>query len=101
MTILARLLASEEDSQGYITYVFECLDEDMINETKYIMCTRFPNWDHKDISLGEVGYLKFFEVEAGIDKWFDGKNMVPYRYDGCHFIKFVKKPEKVDHKYRM
>ena len=40
MTVLAKLLASEEDAFGYITYVFECLDEDVIKETRYIMCTR-------------------------------------------------------------
>lgn len=65
------------------------------------MCTRFPNWDHRKISLGEVGYLKFFEVQAGIDKWFDGEKMVPYHYNGTHFIKFVQKPTQKDHKYIM
>lgn len=91
----------EEDTQGYITYVFECLDEEMIEKTRYIMCTRFPNWDHRDIGLGEVGYLKFFEVQAGVDEWFDGKHMIPYKYNGCHFIKFIRKPEKIDRKFRM
>lgn len=99
MTILARLMASEEDTLGYTTYVFECLDKEMITETKYVMCTRFPNWDHRKIDLGEVGYLKFLEVQAGIDKWFDGIQMIPYKYDGCHFIKFVKKPSQNDYKY--
>ena len=69
MTILAKLLASEEDTLGYITYVFECLDEDIIKETKYIMCVRYPNWDHRKIEIGEVGFLNFLEIRAGMDKW--------------------------------
>lgn len=101
MTVLARLVASEEDTLGYVTYVFECLDKEMIKETRYIMCTRFPNWEHRKISLGEVGYLNFFEVQAGIDKWFDGSKMIPYRYNGIHFVRFIKKPVPRDHKYIM
>lgn len=101
MTVLAKLVATEEDTQHYITYVFECLDKEVIKETKYIMCTRFPDWDHRKIYLGEVGYLNFNEVKAGIDKWYDGIKFVPYQYDGIHFIKFVTKPIEKDYKYIM
>ena len=101
MTVLARLVASEEDYIGYITYVFECLDKEIVKDSKYCLCTRFPNWDHRKIDLGEVGYLNFFEVQAGIDKWFDGSKMIPYKYSGCHFIKFIKKPDPKDYKYIM
>ena len=101
MTVLAKLLASEEDSFGYITYVFECLDEDVIKETRYIMCTRYPNWDHRKIEIGEIGFLNFFEIKAGIDKWYDGKNFVPYRYNNIQFIKFIEKPDKKSHKFIM
>ena len=34
MTVLAELLACEEKALGYITYVFECLDEDVRKETR-------------------------------------------------------------------
>ena len=95
MTVLAKLLASEEDALGYITYVFECLDEDVIKETRYIMCTRYPNWDHRKIEIGEVGFLNFFEVKAGVDKF------VPYRYSNIQFMKFVEKPIKKPHKFTM
>ena len=78
MTVLARLVASEEDYLGYITYVFECLDKEIVNDSKY-----------------------FFEVQAGIDKWFDGSKMIPYKYSGGHFIKFIKKPDPKDYKYIM
>jgi hypothetical protein len=101
MTILAKLLAYERDLMGYITYVFECLDEEVRKDTKYIMCVRFPNWNHAPVKIGEIGYLNFREVQGGIDKWFDGNTMVPYRFTDIHFIKFVKKPEKEDQTYVM
>lgn len=101
MTILARLVANEEDALGYITYVFECLDKEVIVDSKYIMCTRYPNWDHRKIDIGEEGYLNFFEVRAGVDKWFDGTKMVPYNYNNVQFMKFIAKPRIKDHKYVM
>ena len=101
MTVLARLVAKEVDTLGYVTYVFECLDEEVIKDTRYIMCTRYPNWEHRKIDLDEVGYLNFVEIRAGIDKWFNGKDMIPYNYNNIQFIKFVKKPRSQNHKYIM
>ena len=98
MTILAELLAKSIDVQGYVVYVFKCLDEEVIKESPYLMCTRFPNWDHRVIDIGEVGYLNFKERLAGIDKWFDGKDFIPYRYDDVQFIRFIEKPKSSPHK---
>lgn len=92
MTVLAKLVAKAEDSQGYINYVFENLEEDVRKETRYILCTRFPNWDHRTIELEEIGFLNFIEIRAGITKWFNGNDMVPYNYSLIQFIKFIKKP---------
>ena len=96
MTVLARLVAKEADTLGYVTYVFECLDEEILKDTKYIMCTRYPNWNHRTIDIGEVGYLNFFEIRAGVDKWFDGEKMISYNYNGIQFDKFVSKPKEKD-----
>lgn len=101
MTVLACLVAKEIDTLGYITYVFECLDDNVIENSKYIMCTRYPNWDHRKINIGEIGYLNFVEIRAGIDKWFNGKDMIPYNYNGIQFIKFVKRVESQEHEYIM
>lgn len=101
MTVLTCLVAKEVDTLGYVTYVFECLDNNVIEGSKYIMCTRYPNWNHRKIDIGEVGYLNFVEIRAGIDKWFDGKDMVPYNYNGIQFIKFVRKSEPQEHEYIM
>ena len=101
MTILAKLLASEEKALGYITYVFECLEEDVRKETRYVMCVRYPNWDHCKIEIGDVGFLNVNRVRAGIDKWFDGNKLISYKYDAIQFIKFIKKKEKKTHKFVM
>ena len=61
MTVLTCLVAKEIDTLGYVTYVFECLDKEVIENTRYIMCTRYPNWEHRSINIGEIGYLNFWE----------------------------------------
>lgn len=101
MVALVKLLVQETDAFGYTTYVFECLEDYMIRQTKYIMCIRYPNWEHRQLQIGEEGYLDFVEVRAGIDSWFDGTAMVPYKYDAIQFIKFIVKPKTEDHEYIM
>lgn len=97
-TILAKLIETSEDLFGYITYVFEILEEEEIkfSESKYLMCVRYPNWDHRSLNKGEVGYLKYNEVKAGLDTWYDGKTFVPYKYNDIQFLKFIKKTNEED-----
>lgn len=99
MTVLAKLVAEEEDIMKYVTYVFEVLDEEYRQKAKYIMCTRFPNWQCRKINIDDIGYLEVFEIRAGIDKWFDGSKMIPYNYNNIQFIKFIPKPTKDKNKY--
>ena len=101
MTALAELEAKMTDGQGYTTYVFKTLDKTTRKETEYIMCTRFPNWEHGVIDIGDVGFLEFLEIRAGKDKWFDGEKFVSYNKNMIQFIKFLKKKEKKDHKFVM
>lgn len=102
-TILGKLVAKEIESGGYITYVFEIEEREEIKslQTKYIMCTQFPNWEHRELQLGEVGYLSYQEIIAGVTQWFDGKDMVKYRYNMIQFLKFITKPLKREFKYRL
>ena len=93
MVTLCKLVAKEIDSLGYITYVFENLEEYAIEISKYVFCIRYPNWDHRNLELGDVGYLNYQEIRAGVDKWFNGTEMVPYNYNSVQFIKFIAKPE--------
>lgn len=65
---------------------------------KYIMCTRFPNWDSPVLDVGDVGYVKYREVFGGIDEWYDKLNdeLVKYNYTDIHFLDFVYEKEKLD-----
>ena len=100
MTVLAQLVASDTDNLGYITYVFKRLDE-LNKDSQYIMCVRYPNWDHKRVNLGEKGYLSILEVKAGKDTWFNGKEMIPYKYSAIQFLKFINMPENLNQEYVM
>lgn len=100
-TILAQLIATYNNGLGYITYVFKCLDEEIASKSRYIMCVRYPNWDHREITLGEIGFLNYLEVTAGIDTWYNGEEQVPYKYTNIQFIKFIKKPKEIDTEYVM
>lgn len=73
---------------NYRTYVFENLDYTTC-ENHYIMCVRFPNWSQAAFNIGDVGYLNVRYVEAGVDKWFDGKDFNSYRYTNVIFMKFI------------
>ena len=98
-TVLAKLVAQECDC-GYTTYVFRKLEE-TDEEKKYIMCIRYPNWNHRELKLGDIGFLYYTEVEAGIDTWYDGTKMVPYKYNAIQFLKFIDLPETSDKEYVM
>lgn len=101
MTVLAQLIAEDRDIQDYTTYVFKCLEKDIASISKYIMCVRYPNWNHRRLILGEVGYLTFEEIKAGVDTWYNGKNMIPYKYNAIQFLKFIEKPKELSHEYVM
>lgn len=100
MTFFSELVASHLDSFGYITYVFKNLEEDVAAISRYVMCIRYPNWNHKQINIGEKGYLEFEEIRAGIDSWFNGNTMIPYKYSAIQFIRFISKQDN-PHEYIM
>lgn len=101
MVILAKLIASDRDSLDYVTYVFKNLEDNVPSHLKYVMCVKYPNWDSKKLKMGEEGYLHYEEIQAGIDKWYDGREMISYKYNTIQFIKFVPKPVEEEHKYVM
>lgn len=95
ITIHAKLVAEQSDGMGYTNYVFEDLEAtDM--DFKYVMCVRFPNWDQKTINLEDVGFLNIRYVEGGVDKWFDGEHLVPYKYTNVIFLKFIEEKPKIE-----
>ena len=101
MVALVKLVAISTDSQDYTTYVFKCLEDYMIEQSPYIMCTKWPNWNTGIFKIGDVGYLEFVEIRAGIDKWYNGENFVPYCYNNIQFIRFILKPQEDQEKYVM
>lgn len=73
----------------YSVYVFRNI------ETKeYIMCTRLPNWQTPDVSVGDIGFLQYETVKAGED-YFDSLtgNSVKYLYSNVYFINFIQKTD--------
>lgn len=91
-----KLLTYQIDPGDYVIYVFRNLDSSNSLE-KYIMCTKHPNWQSKPISIGEEGYLKIKEIEAGKDKWYDTNSgqSIAYKYDGVQFFDFILDKEEL------
>ncbi len=90
-TILGKLIASNTDVEGYTTYVFKKLDQ---QHDEYLMCVRYPNWNSVLINLGDIGFVKYSCVEAGIDQWWDGVKMNKFKYDDVIFYKFIPQTEE-------
>lgn len=93
-TIHAKLITLREDVGGYIIYVFQ----NLANGT-YEMVTRLPRWESPVLKIGDVGFLKYNEVIAGEDTWYDSTigQKVPYRFTGVYFIDFFyEKPAESD-----
>ena len=100
VTIFSKLRAKLDEGLGYVTYVFENLEESKWN-TKYKLFTRCPNWDHRAINIGEEGFLTYEDHIAGDSKWFDGKNFNFYRYTMSQFMKFIAKPVEIKEEFIM
>ena len=63
---------------------------------KYIMCTKHPNWQTKPIKIGDKGFLKVKEINAGVDTWYNDAldKKVAYKYDGIQFFDFILEKQK-------
>jgi hypothetical protein len=94
ITIHAELIDYSQDINDYTLLVFLNLESNHWTN-KYIMCVKFPNWDHGPIKLNSRGFLTYKEIREGIDKWYNpnSKEMVPYKYTNVQFIRFL--PEKI------
>jgi len=92
--IKGQLLCKETDIGGYVTYVFKNLDKASFGQN-YLMLTRWYNWEHRPIDIGEIGYVEYQEVHAGVDTYYDriSDSMVKYNYNNLIFIKFIKEQD--------
>ena len=103
-TTYVKLLCQQKDSLDYTTYVFEIIDSKEIDRLgyRYIMCTRWPNWDHRELLNGEEGYLNYSVIISGVDTWYDGASFVPYKCSTYQFNKFItKQPEQNKHTFKL
>ena len=91
-TIHAKLIAKQEDSMGYINYVFR--DVDRYDDYVYLSCTRLPNWNCHELQIRDKGYVTVREVKACEDTWYDGENNNPYKYDATYFYSFIPESKR-------
>ena len=76
LTFKGRLVAKNQDTFGYITYVFLNLEPETPDQ-KYVMCVQFPNWSQATINLYDEGFVRVRYVVA------------PYKNTDVHFLKFI------------
>lgn len=94
VTYHVKLLAESNDLCGYTNYVFYNIDTTSY-ENQYIMCVRFPNWNQSHFNIGDEGFVTCRYVREGLDKWFDGKDFISYRYTNIVFLKFIPLKPKI------
>ena len=91
MTIHCQLLAKEVDVMNYQTLVFRNLDKAPFG-CNYCMVTVWPNWDSYSPEIGDIGFLTYDSVAAGVDTYYDRETqkIVKYNFTNLVFNKFVK-----------
>lgn len=101
MTFLGELVAIQYDPMGYVYYVFKLINDvsKKIHQAEFISCVRFPNWIHRDLKIGDCGYVVLNKVKAGIDTWYDGTNLNYYKYDHDQFMKLIPTGESKTEEY--
>ena len=94
MTIHCTLLAKEEDIMNYQTLVFKNLDTAPFGN-QYCMVTVWPNWESYIPNIGDIGYLTYDSVIAGVDTYYDRNtdSIVKYNFTNLIFNKFVREQD--------
>ena len=88
VTYRVEFVVEDIDTLGYINYVFRRLDHDSYDD-EFLMCVRFPNWDQKNFELNDIGFVTVKYVREGVDKWYDGKEMITFKHTNIIFLKFI------------
>jgi hypothetical protein len=69
----------------YTIYVFKKLEGE-----GYIMCTKLPNWQTPDVTLGSEGFLHYQNVKAGETYYNPATDKKEtYKYSNIYFINFI------------
>ena len=85
------IIAAREGT--YSVYVFKSIED-----SEYILCTRLPNWQIPELSIGMKGFLQYQIVRAG-DSYITpmGENVI-YRYSNTYIVNFINKTDVVKNK---
>ena len=94
LTIHCELLVKEADIMNYQTLVFKNLDKAPFG-CNYCMVTVWPNWESYIPKVGDIGYLTYDSVTAGVDTYYDRSidSIVKYNFTNLVFNKFVKEQD--------
>ena len=94
--IKGKILKQTTCKKGYKTVTLE-------KSKVYKLVTRWPNWNHRDLKLGEIGYLTYNDVESGRTEWYNPntKTMELYRTTACEFISFIAEKKTDEQEYIM
>ena len=94
LTIHCELLVKEADIMNYQTLVFKNLDKAPFG-CEYCMVKVWPNWESYIPEIGDIGYLTYDSVIAGVDTYYDRSidSIVKYNFTNLVFNKFVKEQD--------
>lgn len=83
----SKLLAVRDEV--YSIYVFKNLDTNT-----YVMCTKLPNWQTPNVSIGDEGFLSYQDVVAG-EEYYNPLTQTShvYNYSNVYFMNFVQETE--------
>jgi len=90
VTVPAKLVAIRDGA--YTMYVFKNTETG-----EYIMCTRVPNWNSPEVSVGEEGFLKVEMIKAG-EEYFNAatQTSAKYLYSNVYFKNFILKSDIIN-----
>lgn len=96
-TLLGTVVAIQPGQ--YTNYVFKNLDERPNSLLRYFTVTRPPNWNCKNLQIGDTGYVECEYVNAG-DVYYKVStgNKEQYNYTVCYLINFIEKQEEIKQK---
>lgn len=80
----------------YTVYVFKNLDENNNSLFRYFTVTKLPNWNCKNLQIGDIGYVECDYVNAG-DSYYQtstGETSI-YNYTVCYLINFIEKQQTI------
>lgn len=100
ISIKAKINVIRQEFGGYITYIFENLESTSWTN-KYILVTRYPNWEDSFPNIGDVGYITYSEIICG-EEYFNTRTQKYEKYQSTHFRydKFLIE-QKIDNNYVM